>query len=436
MSLRQRCDATILGLAAIGLALLGSEARAQASESAPSSPASTAAAPNPYYVGVSEALTHDSNVYRIQGGPSDNYSSTSVLGGFDQRIGRQRVFGRAGVTASRYQDQDQLNNVSCNLNAGLDWETIERLSGNINVGLARSLATPAASASAPVQSRNIAQVGSVDARARWGGASLLTLEGGLQYSNLDYSDPTYQASESSRTGASLGLYYHPGGPLRLGIAARVDRTKTPRAFVDPVTGEVLSTRLNGRNLDLLADYDLTGLITANARVSYTRQTNSGIANADFSGLTGSLGVNWRPTGKTTVRFDAARDAGFNASAYNTFVFNPGPSGLVLTPVVGLYENNQVTNSAGVSIGYAATAKISANASARYLRARLTVVNATGTSPDVVDISKIVSLGANYEITRAWGLACNLGHEVREVSGGTAFSYSVNTVGCSTQFTWR
>ncbi len=43
----------------------------------------------------SQGFTHDSNVYRIPSGPSDNYSSTSVFGGFDQPISRQRVFGRA-----------------------------------------------------------------------------------------------------------------------------------------------------------------------------------------------------------------------------------------------------------------------------------------------------------------------------------------------------
>src|SRR5450631_4768822 len=60
--------------------------------------------PNPYYVGVSQGFTHDSNVFRIPSGPSDNFSTTSLLGGFDQPISRQRIFGSGSVSLNRYFD--------------------------------------------------------------------------------------------------------------------------------------------------------------------------------------------------------------------------------------------------------------------------------------------------------------------------------------------
>lgn len=408
-----------------------------AAQTAPASAGSSAVPdPNPYSLGVSQGLTHDSNVFRIPGGPSDNYSTTSLFGGFDQPISRQRVFGRATVSANRYQDQDQLNNVSYGLAAGVDWETIESLSGRLNANLNRSLAPPVASTGAPVATRNVAETKSLEALARLGGASLLTLEGAVDYSSIDYSAPVYAAAESSRTGGSLTLYYRPGGPLRVGIGVRADRTRTPRAFVDPVTGQAQSTTLHGKHLDLLADYDVSGQITANGRLSYTRQTNDGIGNADFSGLTGGFGLNWRATGKITVRADAARDTSFNTTPYNTFAFTPTTTGIALTPVIGLYENNQLTTSAGIGVNYAATAKIGASLGARYVRARLTSVNAPVPAADVTDVSKVLVLGANYDITRNWGASCNVSTEKRDVSGGVAYSYRANTIGCSTQFTWR
>ena len=113
---------------------------------------------------------------------------------------------------------------------------------------------------------------------------------------------------------------------------------------------------------------------------------------------------------------------------------------MLTPVTGLYENNRVTNSVGVGADYAATAKISATASARYSRARLSTVDSATASVrpggDVTDVSKIFTLGVNYAVARNWGAGCNLGHEGRDVSGATSFAYTANTIGCSTQFTWR
>jgi len=154
-----------------------------------------AADPNPYYIGISEALTHDSNVYRIPNGAADSYSSTSLFGGFDQPISRQRVFGRGSVTLNRYREQDLLDNTGYNFYGGVDWETVENLSGNLYASYNHSLAAPVAAAGVPVQqSQNIADVASVSARARWGGPSLFTLQGSLDYASVGYSEPAYVTS--------------------------------------------------------------------------------------------------------------------------------------------------------------------------------------------------------------------------------------------------
>ena len=416
------------------LALGSAEADAQVVSSASSY--GGASDPNPYYIGVSEALTHDSNVYRIAGGPADSYSSTALFGGFDQQISRQRVFGRGRVSANRYREQDALNNTGYGLTGGLDWETIENLSGNLYAAYEHSLAAPVAAPGVPLQqTKNIADLASVSARARWGGPSLFTVEGALNYASVNYSEPAYVTSESTSSAASLGLYYHSGGPFRVGLAGRVTRNRYPKAFIDPLTNEYVSTQIDGRNIDLLLDYDVTGQITANARLSYTKQTNT-LGNTNFSGFTGGVGVDWRVSAKTSLRFDAAHDAGFNAQAYNTFIFTPTVSGITLTPIVGVYTNNSINDYGGLGVSYSATAKISANANVRYLRARTRALSVTGALPDVVDILKAASIGANYEITRAWNAGCSLGYESRDVTGGQLFSYDAKTVSCSTGFTWR
>jgi hypothetical protein len=434
---RQHLRALLTGALGSVLGLAGMAALAQGLN-----PPSTSAAsdPNPYYVGVGQSFTHDSNVYRVPSGPGDTYSSTSLFGGFDQPISRQRVFGKASISANRYQDQTQLNNTSYDLATGLDWATIQDLSGNLNLALNQHLAAPAASSTVPVATRNVAQTENVNALARWGGQALLSLEGTLGYSKIDYSAPAYVASDSRQDSASLALHYRPGGPLRLGIAARVNRTKTPKALFDPASGNYQSNTLKGNNLDFLADYELTGLLTASGRLSYTKQTNSGINNADFSGLTGSLSLGWRPTGKISLKFDASHDAGFNTALYNA---NPSlQNGVtpVSTPVTGLYENNRVTNAVGLGLIYAATAKIDATAGVRYTRARLgtTAIAQSGsqTAPETTDVLQSAFIGANYAITRSWMLACNLAHEKRDVSGAVTYSYTANSVGCSAQFTWR
>ncbi|HZV92886.1 MAG TPA: hypothetical protein VFF72_06680, partial [Caldimonas sp.] len=121
---RLRAAAAVAMLAAAGMAAQaqdsgGSAGPAPAAGAEPGTTATPAGA-TPWYLGASESLTRDSNVYRVPGGPGDTYSSTSLLGGFDQHIGRQRVFGNANVGINRYDGQSRLNNTSYNVAGGLD----------------------------------------------------------------------------------------------------------------------------------------------------------------------------------------------------------------------------------------------------------------------------------------------------------------------------
>ncbi len=424
--------------AAIGTALACAGNSAFAQDAA--SGRSLAPDPNPYYLGVSEGLTHDSNVFRIPSGPSDNFSSTSLSGGFVQQISRHRIFGRGNFTLNRYFDQTQLNNTSYNLATGVNWETIENLSGNLNLGAGRNLTSPTASPTAPVANRNIAKTENADARVRWGGNSLLTLESSVGYSRLDYSNPQSVSAQSKGRTGSLGIYYRPGALLRLGLAGRVNRTESPNAFLDPNTGTYQANTIKGKNLDVLADYEVSGFVSANGRVSYTKQTNSGVNGANFSGLTGGLGLSYRPTARTAFRLDIARDAGFDASLFNTVSITTNSSGVqVLTPIAGRYENNRVTDSIGVGATYEVTAKISANAGASYGRAKLTttIVGAgSQAGPETLDKQDSIYIGASYAIARNWGLNCNAAYTHRDVTGPAPFSYNDNTISCTTQYTWR
>jgi hypothetical protein len=395
-----------------------------------------AAEPNPYYVGVGQGFTHDSNVYRIPSGQGDTYSSTTLFGGFDQPISRQRVFGRAGVSLNRYFNEQPLNNTSYDFQLGADLATIENISGNVNLGLTQYLAAPISGVNLPTAVSNLETTQRADARLRWGGPSLLTVEGGLGYIAIDYSAPQYVTSESNETTASITLFYRPGPIVRVGVGGRFERTHTPKAVVDPVNGGFRSNDTDGSNLDLLIDYTPDSQLTTNARLSYTQQTNSLLKASNFSGWTGSLSVGWQPTAKTGVHFDAARDVGFQVSSVNQYAVVQSGTGLTLTPVAVSYQNNRVTDSAGLGITYAATAKIAATGLLRYARQRLVAdVEITGIARDV-DVSKSASLAVNYAITRAWSASCSIAYETRDVTSLVAYSYSANVFGCATQFTWK
>src|SRR5438552_933532 len=102
-------------------------------------PTGARADPNPYYIGASQAFTHDSNVLRLPEGSeqSDSFSTTTLLGGFDQPISRQRLYANGTLNYNRYKNRTDLNNTGYGLNAGWDWATIGHLSGTLSANLNR-----------------------------------------------------------------------------------------------------------------------------------------------------------------------------------------------------------------------------------------------------------------------------------------------------------
>jgi hypothetical protein len=243
-------------------------------------------------------------------------------------------------------------------------------------------------------------------------------------------------SESRETTGSIALYYNTGASLRVGVAGRFDRGYTPSSLLDPTTGTYRPNTTDSNNVDLLVDYSIDPLVKTNLRLSYTNQTNTLLASSDFSGVTGSLAVNWQPTAKTGVSFDISRVAGFEANSLTRYAIAQSGTGLILTPVPVVYQNNRVTDSAGLGVNYAATAKISASAGLRYTRARLAAAIASLGIPQDVDVSKTASLSLNYAITRAWGASCSVAYEARDVNVLVSYSYTANVFGCATQFTWH
>ena len=391
--------------------------------------------PSPYYIGATQSITHDSNVYRLSNGSSDTFASTGLVGGFDQSLGRQRFYAAANVRDNYYQREKTLNNVSYGISAGWDLATIEKLSGGITVDASQALASYDNNSQArPSTTRNILNTQQFGARVRWGGDGLLNLDGAYSHSRVSYSEtPT---SESTQDSVSLGASYRLGPTLRLGSAVRLSRSVAPNG-VQTAPGVFSDNTTNGRNLDLNASWQYSAQTGVNGRLSYTRQTNSSGAGSggdrDFSGLTGGVTATYAPTAKLSFSSSLNRDAGTNSAFFNLANANAGQ------PVRGLSENSQTTDSLSLGASYAATAKIGVTAGLDYRRSKVvdqTVVGGAVVGNDHTDRSRSASLGANYAIARNWSLACNLAYVSRDVGGAVPYAYSANTVGCTAQFTLR
>jgi hypothetical protein len=384
---------------------------------------------NPYYVGIAQAFTHENNLFRVANGlpkTSDTYSTTSLLAGIDQPFGRQRFFGDVAARLNRYQDSSQLNNTGYGLAVGLDWETIENLSGRVSYSLNQNLARFGADEGPALTTKNMERSQEFLARAQYGRVSLLSIEGIFTHRQLDFSAPQFAFQEYKQDAISLGVLYRPSGLLTLGAAARHTKGEYPFAL-ETAPGVFQADDFSRNDIDLTAVWVPTGLSTVRARLSYTKVSHDAVGSRDISAGTGAVSWEYKPTGKLAFTTELIHDTGAEAS-FNRL--NPGS-------VSSIGNNSRISTSLSVRGLWEATAKIQVEANARYIERDLvnTFALPSGGASTEAGSDKFAEakLGVNYAPIRSVLLGCAVGYEKRGASSAVSYPYSANIVTCSGQF---
>lgn len=402
MSLIAHPRLAVLAVAAASL-LCGADARAQSS---------------PYYIGIAQSLGYESNLYKVggnQGLPagaqnkSDTISSTSLVVGVDQTWGRQRLSGSGSLNVNRYASNDQLNYNGHGLNLGLDWATVERLSGRLAVSADRSLRSfdPALQGGQNSE-RNVEDNNMVSGTVRVGVVTRLTGEASLSRRSVRYTAAAYDGAEFDQTSGSLGVRYRLGGATTVGLAWR-------QANYGYITS---ANDFKRRDVDLTGTWEPSGLTNLYARLSSTRASYDLSTARNFSGATGELRASTQASGKVRLNARLSRDLG---QASSTFDFQGLP---------GATEFNRTGTALRVGADYDLTSKIALNASAQHLQrsfdsTRFAVLSGS-------DRTSTLSLGARWLPTRSIQVGCSVSHEHRSVSV-VGNPYSSSSANCYGQF---
>lgn len=372
---------------------------------------------SPYYIGVSQSLGHESNLYRVGGNVglpagaqsrSDTTATTSLVAGVDQTWGRQRLSGNGSLRASRFANNDQLNNEGYGLNLGLDWATVERISGRLGFTADRSLRgfDPVYQGGQAAE-RNIEDNNQINATVRLGVVTRLTAEASASRRQVRYSAQAYQGSEYNQTTGSLGGRYRLGGATSVGLAWR-------QSQVDHVSRDDPYKR---RDIDLTGNWVPSGLTSVYGRISHTATDHARSPLRDFSGLTAELRGSTQATGKIKLHVRFSRDLGQGTSTFDLQGQTPA------------LEFDRVSTALRVGADYDLSAKIALNASLEHIRRSF-----EGTRFAVVgsDSTTSLALGARWLPTRAIQVGCSLGHDTRSVSQ-VGNPYNSNSVSCYGQF---
>lgn len=380
--------------------------------------------PNPYYVGASQSVARESNLFRGVAGVtvSDTVSVTSLLAGLDQPIGRQRLFADAALRAGRFSDNSQLNYTGGSLFAGADWEAAESLSGRLSYSTDRTLAPTGLDLGVTPTERNMQTTQEFALRGQSSRVAQFSVEAGFVHRALDYTLAAANDLEFKQDTGSIGLRYRPSGGLTLGFTVRRTEGSYPFAALNDQPDD-----FKRDDFDLSALWVATGASTITARLSRTREKHATLLERDVSGNTGAISWNLKPTGKLNLTLDYIRDTG----AESTFI--GGASGGTATPVVNSSPRAATWQLRG---DYEVTGKIQALVFVRRLQRDL-VNNVTppGVGEDTLVETR---LGLNWTPLRSVLVGCSVGREERDASDSAlanvlSSSYSATTVRCLAQF---
>ncbi len=400
-------------------------------------PADTEAA-SPYYIGAGLGVSYDSNVTRQSSNvSSDTWTTLSLLGGVNKSLGRQRLYLDGNIADNRYQDFKSLNNTGYGLNTGVNWETVGNLSGNVRYGLAQSLANQALAGTSSSE-RNSQKTQLVGASARYGMNSRLALEAGFQRRQVDYSLSTFAPLENTQNVANAGVVFGLSGLLTVGVGVRSTKTDTPR--YSALGGD----EADRRDIDFTLSWSPSGLSTINGRLSASKEDHTRATASDFSGVTGALSWDYRPSGRLSfttafnrdtgsesrfLGFASAPSTGTGSSSGSTSSISTGAgsTGTGTNSTATATEIYRLTHTLAGSATYQVTGKITSTASIS--RARGSVIangvnNASGT-----DTVTTYGIAGTYRASRNVSLGCRLGHETRSTDSLLSSSYSANTLSC-------
>ena len=369
-------------------------------------------ADRPWYVGLTQDFTRESNVFGTATGETgDTISTTSLRAGLNQPFGRQRVRLDGSLSHQRYSKVSERDNDGYSLAATLDWATVERLSGSVRFNSQRRQSEYRVGGLTPVSLSNIERSDDLNATVRLGLVSLLALEAGAGHRNVDFSASEFAAREYKQDSVNLSLVYRPSAILSLSVGGSAADTK----YQAPEAGQTENDSAKRRDLFLSANWVPTGASVVDARIAYSTNEYQLARVADFDGVTGSLSWAWRPTGLLSVNTSLVRETGQESG----FRLTPGSTTTVAT------DFSQVTDRMTVGTTYDLTGKIRLLTDLSF--ARRTFVDIAGASGR--ENTTRASLGARWAATRTISVGCDVSRESRSGSGSGAGDFDTDRFGC-------
>jgi hypothetical protein len=358
----------------------------------------------PYSLGASETLEHDSNVSRVSdsAGQADWFSTTELRAAVNQALGRDQLFANLAVDYNRYRQFHDRDYTGYAGTARFDWSTIGDLSGSLGAESQRKQYFYGFDGEAGSTTRNLQTNNHVFAHAQLGGMGRLSLFTGIDASQRNYSATGFRQNDEHQWTANGGMNWSTSPDLTFGLVGSYTRGLYPHFGESGGTDTGSGDAFHQRSVDATVKWQLSGATSMDGSVGYTTSSSEVQSAQNF--VNGSLNLNWTPEGHFKFVLGLARNSNSDASSSGYLTSNN---------VLG----SSVNNIAHMDLTYALTAKISLQGSLHYIERRYDGATIQLIPGDILpgisgsNRTGRVFLSAHYTPTRTTDLNCGAGREV-------------------------
>jgi hypothetical protein len=130
---------------------------------------------------------------------------------------------------------------------------------------------------------------------------------GATESDTRHSDPANRQSDNDTSSRTVGLQYLTGAQNYIGVQATTLETRYDNLFT--VNGQPFNNSFEQNSVAAVVGYSPTALTRVQGSAGRTRREPAQAGQPEFTGTTGSVLVNWRPTASVALNVDYTRDFG-------------------------------------------------------------------------------------------------------------------------------
>ncbi len=282
---------------------------------------------------ISERVTADDNLYRQPEGMIDvvDVNGATLRGedyinrisvGVDGRwpIARQLLRLALQVDDNRFSRNDQLDNFSGAGNVGWDWQAGSILSGTLGAEYSRALAS---FSSSRVVSKDLVDVGSYFGEARYHLGSRWSLGANVRYGETSHGIDIRKIDDFQSKSGGFGLRYETPAGASLAADYRYTDARFPQESL--LNGVPFDRSYNENTTSLRVKYPFTVKLLLDATAGYLRRDYATEQNGNFSGDVWRASLQWQPTVKTQIAFNAWRQLQAYIDAESDYFISRGGS---------------------------------------------------------------------------------------------------------------